>query len=1046
MNSSKNVHGQSTSDSHFHLLNYNPKDLPRELKPFYIGTDEADITSMLRDLGHKDLKDVFSHLDPNVLFPTPPAVTETLSYNDLIEHMVTLANKNTIRKNFYGGSLKHYSTTDIVPFVCSLRALTTAYTPYQPERSQGTLTTLWIYSSMLSKLTGFEAINASFYDRSTTLFEAIQTGLRLHSGKTTAIVCESIPNQDKDVLNTLKVETGIEILYAPIDAKTGITDLSELTNLIEKNKENVGVLAFPQMNDWGLLEDVHALTDTARKFGLKTIAIIDPMLLGTKGLIPPTDYGSHPEPKKRGVDMIVGEGQHLAIGPNFGGPGLGIFGIRFNDECKNDIRQTAGRFIGKTKDAKGRDALCMVLSTREQHIRREKATSNICSNQSFVASIAGASMLLRGEKGFTESLTKGRTLALEFVQGLKKIPGVQLVFPHTPFFNEVLLSIPMEKNQLKSLTKNFALNAEQKKSLPNHIADTGFDLGIYYSDKRTFRPQSNTSEVLISFFDHHSSDDVAMLLNFFQTHFSNTNSNTNSQNLESIADIPQSYLRKGAVGFPSFSLQELKIFYTNLANQNVSPDDSLYPLGSCTMKYNPYINDWAASLPGFTDLHPEADWEDAQGALEILHHIQTMFQSITGLPGVTTEPVAGAQGELVGLKMFQAYHRDHSPHKRDIILIPKSAHGTNPATATYAGFDSKVVDGDVFGIVTINANAEGQIDFSNLQDAVKNYGPRISGIMVTNPNTSGIFENDFKKMADLIHSVGGLVYMDGANMNAIAGIVDLNRLGVDAVHNNLHKTWTIPHGGGGPGDGIVAVSEKLLPYLNGYQVKKEAGRYIPWKPAKSIGHVHRHFGNFAHKIRAYSYIKILGSTGVQKMSAVAVLSSQYLFHHLKTLAPSLPERCENVPRMHEFILTLTEEMFQRLEKKGTAKNQAIPRIGKLFLDFGLHAPTVAFPEQFGLMIEPTESFSKAELDRFIDTVKAIYSLVMENPEVLTTAPHFTPVYKVDEVLANKLLQLKEELTALPYTFENVIHPKELGQKPIPHIMEEILKAHEKFQS
>jgi glycine dehydrogenase len=285
--------------------------------------------------------------------------------------------------------------------------------------------------------------------------------------------------------------------------------------------------------------------------------------------------------------------------------------------------------------------------------------------------------------------------------------------------------------------------------------------------------------------------------------------------------------------------------------------------------------------------------------------------------------------------------------------------------------------------------------------------------------------------------------MDGANMNAIAGWIDLNKMGVDAVHNNLHKTWTIPHGGGGPGDGIVAVSHRLVDYLPGVHIVKKDQFFTPVKAPKSIGSFHRHMGNFAHKVRAYTYIKSLGGNGVRQMSGISVLAARYLYEKLKTNFPTLPEKSHNEPRMHEFILTISKETFEKLEKGGTPKANAMARIGKLFLDFGLHAPTVAFPEVYGLMFEPTESYSKAELDRFVEVVNAINTLMNETPEVLTTAPHFTPIRKVDEVDANKNLMFKEELKRLPTIYENVIDPLKLSKMNIADVCSEIERAHKK---
>ncbi len=1004
---------QNQFENNYNHLPYDPKKLPRELTRHYISSTPKEQELMLATLGFKELKDLYAHIPENVKFNKAPFVCEELNYNDLISHVELLASKNLIKTSFIGDGLKQYKVPEIVPFVCSLRGLTTAYTPYQPERSQGTLNSLWVYSSTLSMLTGFEAINASFYDRSTTLFEAIQTAFRITKNSDTALVCESIYPGDLEVLKTLSEETGFTIKTIPCDPVTGITDVELAKKMAIELGSKLSCIAFPQVNNFGNLEDIHQFTDICSELKIQSIALIDPMLLATDGLIPPSDYGS----AGQGANMIVGEGQHLAIGPNFGGPGLGIFGIRYNEKNKLDIRSTAGRFIGKAKDLDGKDCLCMVLSTREQHIRREKATSNICSNQSFVASAAGAAIVARGESGMTEAALIGRDYALQMAQVLTQFKNVKLAFDSTPFFNEFTLELPVQVKDLqtKATLSNIQLGVDVSERLPG---------------KRNL--------LLLSFFDIHSDEDLEKLENFFKENFET------EENDEFIPEIPANFLRSKPVGLSNLELTDIKDFYQKLANLNVSPDDNIYPLGSCTMKYNPYINDYAASLKGFTNIHPQAPIEDVQGCLEVLYEIQEMFKSITGLPAVTTQPVAGAQGELVGLKLFQAYHRDvHANQRRDILLIPRSAHGTNPATATMAGFETKVINGEQCGIITVEADHRGQIDFDQMKAAIKQYNTRIAGVMVTNPNTSGIFETCFKEMAELIHEVGGLVYMDGANMNAIAGWIDLNKMGVDAVHNNLHKTWTIPHGGGGPGDAIVAVSHRLIDYLPGIQVTKSSdGHFDILKASKSIGSFHRHFGNFAHKVRAYTYLKALGSIGTQEMSAVAVLAARYLFEKLKPTFPSLPEGCENEPRMHEFILTISKETFDRIEKSGTPKAQAIAKIGKLFLDFGLHAPTVAFPEIYGLMIEPTESYSKLELDRFVEVVNSILNLINETPEVLKTAPHFTPVKKVNEVEANKTLQFMEELDALPNLHSNIIDPIKLSKMKVNDVCNQILTAHQ----
>lgn len=994
-------------------LGYNPKILPKELKSNYISITPAQKDSMLKSIGIKSSKELFKTIPSDVQFSKTPSMCEKYDYQSLLNKMENIAAKNNPKTCFIGDGLKNYKVHEIVPFVSNIRGLTTAYTPYQPERSQGTLHSLWIYSSLLAKMTGFEAINASLYDRSTCLFEACMTACRLKK-KMTILISEGIYPGDLEVINTLKKETKLKVITIPIDAKSGGTDLNQLADIITSNIDHLAGMAFSQINCLGILEDVNKITDLCEQYQLQKIAVVDPMTIVTDGLIAPSEYGS----KKLGADMIVAEGQHIAIGPNFGGPGLGIFGIRYNQDNKKAIRSTAGRFIGKTIDSVGDPAFSIVLSTREQHIRREKATSNICSNQSFIATLAGAAILGRGEKGMQESLAHATAHAAEMALYLSNFAGIDLAFNNAAILNEFTIC----------LTDSKCDDLLQKAQ----IAD--IHLGVNVSN----RVSGDRELLLLSFFDIHTKEDIKKLKSFFNQHFK-----TAADKLLSIATINQELKRLSKLDLPNFTYHELCQFYLELGEQNVGPDDCLYPLGSCTMKYNPYINDYTAGLKGFTDLHPQAPLTDAQGSLEVLYEIQEIFKQMTGLSAVTTQPVAGAQGELVGLKIFQAYHRDHGQEEtRNIILIPQSAHGTNPATATMAGFESKKIAGITYGIINIKANTKGHIDLEHFDQLITEYAERIAAIMITNPNTSGLFEKDFTYMSQKIHQVGGLVYMDGANMNAIAGIVNISAMGVDAIHNNLHKTWSIPHGGGGPGDAIVAVSQRCADYLPGQQiVKNTQGEFTTITPVKSIGSIHRHWGNFAHKVRCLTYLYALGSEGIVEMSQIAVLSSQYLFENLKNTYPLLPNN-RTEPRLHEFIITLEEENFALLAKNNIPKAQAIAKIGKLFLDFGLHSPTVAFPEMYGLMIEPTESYSKDDLDKFIKVMQVIKTIICEHPQVLQTVPHFTPVEKINEVYANKNLQLSEAITELPIITKNKISVAKLLSMPQDKIIQLILEAHQ----
>jgi glycine dehydrogenase len=996
-------------------LPYDPRLLPRETARHYIPATEQDIQAMLATLGLQQLADLFRHLPASVRMETPPDLPEELGYDELYQHMLAQSQKNRLpAATFLGDGLPQYTLHELVPYVAGLRELLTAYTPYQPERSQGTLMTQWLYQCCLAALTGFEAINASQYDRATALVEALHTATRLvRAPRQHFFLLGSLYPQDLAVVQTLLAGTTLTYDVIPLDPVVGTVPVASLQEKARACAATLAGIVFPQANSLGCLEDVDGLTDLAHQSGAKAIVVIDPMLLATGGLKAPGTFGQ----RGQGADLLVGEGQHVAIPPHYGGPGLGIFGVRFNAEHRQDIRSAPGRFVGDALDEAGRVAKVMVLSTREQHIRRQKATSNICTNQGFVATLAAAAILGRGEHGMQEACQRARTSAHAAAQALGRFPGVRLAFPHTPFFNEFVLALPRASAEMIAAARH-----------------CGVHLGVDVSERI---PGSTGNHVLLSFSDLHTPAHLQRLVDCFTEVLGAAAADSGP----AVPPLPSTYLRQQPAGLPNWSDSELRQLFAALAEQNISPDRTCYPLGSCTMKYNPYLNEVAANLPGFAQLHPAAPLADAQGTLEVLYSVQEYFKAITGLAAVTTQPVAGAQGELVGLKLFQAYHRSRGDTARDVILIPHSAHGTNPATATMAGFATIQKGEEVLaGVVEIDAGANGQIDMAHLRHLLERYRGRVAGIMITNPNTSGVFETHFQEVATLIHHEGGLVYMDGANMNAIAGWVNLGALGVDAVHNNNHKTWSIPHGGGGPGDAIVAVSDRLVPFLPGVQVVRTAQGYALERPAQSIGSVHRHFGNMAHKIRTYTYLRALGRQGVRRMSAVAVLAARYLHQRLKPFFPTLPAETDDSPRMHEFIITLPEAMFEKLEAVGVSRARAIGRFGKLFLDFGFHAPTVSFPEAQGLMIEPTESYTKRELDRFAEAIITMFRLVDEQPTVLKTVPHFTPVDRVDDVQANKHLVLSMPLTTLPEVLPNRIAPDQLAHMPLEAIADAIRAA------
>ncbi len=440
--------------------------------------------------------------------------------------------------------------------------------------------------------------------------------------------------------------------------------------------------------------------------------------------------------------------------------------------------------------------------------------------------------------------------------------------------------------------------------------------------------------------------------------------------------LPEGCLSDTPLDLPTISEPEVIRHFTKLSRMNFSIDSGFYPLGSCTMKYNPKICDALSSLPGFAQLHPECGAENAQGTLHFMHQISQMLADLAGMKKVTLNPCAGAHGELCGIMMIKAYHKDHG-NDRSVVLVPDSAHGTNPATAAMVGY--KTVD--------VASNKEGRVDLDDLKSKLND---DVAALMLTNPNTLGIFEKDILEIAKRVHDAGAMLYYDGANLNAIAGIVRPGDMGFDVVHINLHKTFSTPHGSGGPGSGPVGVGEKLLPYLPTPLLEEENGKYVlNYDSEKSIGQLSTFLGNVGIVLRGYVYMRLHGLEGLKKNSVHAVLNARYLRQKLNEYVPaSVMEDC-----MHEFVLTMRDhDRFGDLNAMVMAKN---------LIDHGYHAPTVYFPlvVKEAMMIEPTETESKQTLDAFTETVKNILEEYKNNPEKVLHAPHTLPVKRLDEVKA-----------------------------------------------
>ncbi len=447
-------------------------------------------------------------------------------------------------------------------------------------------------------------------------------------------------------------------------------------------------------------------------------------------------------------------------------------------------------------------------------------------------------------------------------------------------------------------------------------------------------------------------------------------------------EIPSELRRAIDLPLPEVSENEIARHFVRLSHLNYNIEEGLYPLGSCTMKYNPKVNEKTSSLNGFINVHPFTDEKYVQGALQLMYELGNELKEITGLQGVTLQPAAGAHGEMTGMLLFRAYHKDRGDTKRKKILIPDSAHGTNPASSTLAGFT----------IINIKSNSEGRVD---IDDLAKNCGDDVAGFMLTNPNTVGIFEKNILEIEKLIHGCGGLMYMDGANLNALLGIVKPADMGFDCIHINLHKTFSTPHGGGGPGAGPVCVSDKLIPYLPKPQIeKKDNTYYLNNDLPKSIGKVHTFYGNFGILVRAYTYIRMHGAEGLKNVSKNAVINANYVFSKLKNdFDVPFDEYC-----MHEFLITSEHQKKSGVNTKDIAKR---------LLDYGYHAPTIYFPliVHEAMLVEPTETETIETLDEFASTLLKIAQETKDNPEIVQSAPHNTPISRINDALAARQLDI-----------------------------------------
>ncbi|KAJ7547675.1 hypothetical protein O6H91_08G098100 [Diphasiastrum complanatum] len=846
-----------------------------------------------------------------------------LTESQMLAHMKHLASKNQIFKSYIG--MGYYNT--IVPPVILRNIMEnpgwyTQYTPYQAEISQGRLESLLNYQTVITDLTGLPMSNASLLDEGTAAAEAMTMCSSIAKGvKPTFFIANNCHPQTIDVCQTRAGGLGLKVVVA--DPK----------NFDYSSKDVCGVLVQYPATD-GEVVDYSNLVSTAHSHGVKVVMATD--LLALTILRPPGEIGA---------DMAIGCAQRFGVPMGYGGPHAAF--LATSQEYK---RLMPGRIIGVSVDSSGKPALRMAMQTREQHIRRDKATSNICTAQALLANMAAMYAVYHGPDGLKTIADRVHGLATVFAAGITKLEGCEV--GKGAFFDTIRVTVAGGKAQ--------------------EVADIAVKQGV---NLRVL--DANT--VTVSFDETTTVEDVDQLLQIVTG--GKATLTTKSLAPKAQSAIPKTLIRESSyLTHPIFNMyhseHELLRYIHRLQAKDLSLCHSMIPLGSCTMKLNATVEMIPVTWPEFANIHPFAPLEQAQGYQEMFTDLGRLLCEITGFDSVSLQPNAGAAGEYAGLMVIRAYHHAKGDYHRNVCIIPVSAHGTNPASAAMCGMK----------IVAVGTDAKGNIDIGELKRAAEANKDNLAALMVTYPSTHGVYEEGIDEICRIIHQNGGQVYMDGANMNAQVGLTSPGYIGADVCHLNLHKTFCIPHGGGGPGMGPIGVKAHLAPFLPSHPVVPTGGIPLPseLKPLGSISAAP--WGSALILPISYCYVAMMGSKGLTNASKLAILNANYMAKRLEDYYPVL-FRGGNGTCAHEFIIDLRHF-------KGTA-NIEPEDVAKRLMDFGFHAPTMSWPVPGTLMIEPTESESKAELDRFCDAMLAIREeigaiengIANKNDNLLKGAPH-----------------------------------------------------------
>jgi glycine dehydrogenase len=866
----------------------------------HIGPSADEVRAMIATLGKKTLDEVISDVVPTSVRRAKPLTLSrfpvALSEYEALERLKGVASKNTIARSFIG--MGYYDC--ITPPVIQRNILEnpgwyTQYTPYQAEIAQGRLEALLNYQTMVMDLTGMQIANASLLDEGTAAAEAMAMSIAVTTkakGESAApeyLVSDSVHPQTRAVVVTRAEALGVKVTVAS-------------PHTFQFSTATVGCLVqYP--DTFGEIGELSGLCTKAHEAGVLVCVATD--LLALTVLTPPG---------KQGADIVVGSAQRFGVPMGFGGPHAAFFATK--DDYK---RSMPGRLIGVSKDSSGKPALRLSLQTREQHIRREKATSNICTAQVLLAVMASMYAVYNGPKGVRKIAERVHSLTSAFVSMCTK-GGLKVV--NTSFFDTVTVDVGAKK------AKALAEGAEVHGILIRVLSD---------------------SQIGVSFDEAKGIDDLLALATALGLTVTRAECETAVTSAPS--HLPLSLKRKvDYLQHPVFnsyhSETEFLRYVRKLESRDLSLGFSMIPLGSCTMKLNATSEMLPVTWPEFGALHPFAPAHHRAGYEEMFTDLERSLCEITGFDGCSLQPNAGSQGEYAGLVVIRAYHASRNDSKRTICLIPKSAHGTNPASAVMTGME----------VVTVACDAHGNVDLTDLEAKAEAHKDTLAALMVTYPSTHGVFEEGIKKACEIVHSHGGQVYMDGANLNALVGLSAPGEFGADVCHINLHKTFCIPHGGGGPGMGPICCAKHLTPFL-------------PNHPVVELGHKHgvgpisaAPWGSASILPISWMYIAMMGGDGLTDATKIAILSANYIAHELESDYPVLYRGSAGLVA-HECILNLNGLK--------TEAGVEVEDVAKRLMDYGFHAPTVSWPVAGTLMVEPTESESKAELDRFITALKMI---------------------------------------------------------------------------